>query len=90
MTRLALSLAALATAAVISAPSAIAQSQAPTAGVVRLAQADVNVRVTTPATRRRVVKKKVVVRSTGRNCRTVTVRTRSAGRVVTRKVRRCS
>jgi hypothetical protein len=101
MTKLVFSLAALAAAAMLAAtPPATAQSQTTTAGAVRLAQADVNVRVATPTVRKRVVKKKVVVRPAVRSrtvvttgaaprCRTVTVRKRVNNRVVVSKVRRC-
>jgi hypothetical protein len=96
MTRFALTLATIATATLLaSAPPALAQSS--DAGF-RVAQADVNIRVNTPSTTRKkviikkrpAVRKKTVIRTTGRNCRTVTVRKRVGNRTVVSKTRRCS
>jgi len=98
MPKLALTFAALAAAATLAcAPPALAQSGD---AAIRLAQADVSIRVNTPSTQRTVVKKKVVVRpavksktvvrTAGSNCRTVTVRKRVNNKTVISKTRRCS
>jgi hypothetical protein len=87
---------ALATAAALGlAAPAMAASGNAQAPAVKLAQADVKVRVDS-GTR---VNKKVVVRhdrgrhrgwyKRDRGCKTVTIKTRSGNRVVVKKIRRC-
>jgi hypothetical protein len=85
MTKLALAVAA--TAALAFATPAFATNGTSTlAPTIQLAQADVTIRV---GPRPRVKKTVVVRRDRWRRCRTVTVRTRSAGQVVVKRIRRC-
>ena len=71
----------------LAAPAYAANGLAPTVTPsIKLAQADVTVKVR-PRAR---VKKAVIVRHGRRHhCKTVTVRTRHAGHVTVKKVRRC-
>jgi hypothetical protein len=110
MTKFGPQLAAVVTAALLAmaAPAIGLSEDGPRIGTgasggagIRLAQADVTVRIGTAPAKRKVVKKRVVkkgatVRSSTvvvtprHKCRTVTVRKRVGGKVVVSKTRRCT
>jgi hypothetical protein len=84
MTRLTFTLATLATVTLLAAAPPASADPAN----IRLVSADAQIRV--DALSAQTVVKKTVVTRAGRRCRTVTQRTRVGGRVVVRKVRRCT